>query len=66
MRNAAVWDSKSQAIKNGTQSASYLWSGKFLRPDLLFVLNVIFFPKREEELSDFKTSAAKEIVKSIV
>ena len=53
--------------ENGAQSASYLWSCNFLRTPILFVLNVFFFFfKREEELRDFKTSAAKKIVKSIV
>ena len=36
--------------KNGAQSASYLWSGKFFRAHLLFVLNVIFAgPLKENE-----------------
>ena len=62
----AAGDSKSEVIKNGAQLASYLWSYKFLRSHILFVLRVIFLPKRQEELSDFKTSAAKEIVKLIL
>ena len=35
-------DGKSQVIKSGAQSASYMWSFKFFRAHLLFVLNVIF------------------------
>ena len=50
MRNAAAGDSKSQVIKGGAQSASYLWSFKFFRAQLLFVLNVIFAgPIKEHE-----------------
>ena len=51
---------RQQVLKNGAQSAGYLWPGKFFPAHLLFVLNVFFFPKREEELSDYTTSAATE------
>ena len=43
-------DWKSQVIKSGAQSASYMWSFKFFRAHLLFVLNAIFAgPLKENE-----------------
>ena len=48
--SAKCGDWKSQVIKSGAQSASYMWSLKFFRAHLLFVLNVIFAePLKENE-----------------
>ena len=48
MRNAAVGNVKSQIIKSGAQSVSYLWSFKFFRAHLLFVLTLKENEQREK------------------
>ena len=53
----AAGDSKSEVIKTVLNQLVTCGHIKFLRSHILFVLRVIFLPKRQEELSDFKTSA---------
>ena len=58
---------RQQVLKNGAQSAGYLWPGKFFPAHLLFVLNVFFFSKKRRRIKRlYNIGCNWVIVKSIV